>query len=257
VFFFLSEASPFAAPVANLCNEFQFQCKSDGFCIPAQWKCDFVNDCNDGSDESISECERTSFVQNECDNEDFFHCQFSRKCILKKWVCDGDNDCGLIGKFNLLDDSDENQNCTKQCPINTLPCSNGVCIHISKFCDGHVDCQNDEAFCTDKTLCKNLKCDYECKTTPHGPQCYCPPNQSIINGTKCIVQKECIENISEDGDVCDQLCMNSNGRNKCLCVNGYEQINHKCYGINGKLVQLNYHPYILFFMALLRSHKKF
>jgi hypothetical protein len=167
------------------------------------------------------------------------------------------HDCGTIFHeyVNWVDNSDENQNCTKQCPINNLPCSNGVCIHISKFCDGHIDCQNDESFCTDKAQCKNLKCDYECKSTPHGPHCYCPPNHNIVNGTKCVMQKECIENISENGDVCDQLCLNVKGRNKCSCVNGYELKNHKCYGINGKPVQLNYHPYILFFLALLRSLK--
>lgn len=227
-----------ASPVAHTCSEFQFQCKSDGFCIPAQWKCDFVNDCKDGSDENITECETTSIVQNECDNDDFFHCQFSRKCIPKAWVCDEVNDCGLIGKFNLLDNSDENQKCTKKCPPNKLPCSNGDCLHISKFCDGHVDCSDDELSCSDKTACKSLKCDYECKSTPSGARCYCPPNQNIVNGTKCVVQKECIESTSEDGEMCDQICVNNKGRNKCSCVNGYERINYKCCGINGKFIHL-------------------
>ena len=178
----------------------------------------------------------TSIVQNECDNEDFFHCNFSRKCIPREWVCDEVNDCGLIGKFNLLDDSDEKQKCTPKCPQNKLPCNNGVCLHISKFCDGHVDCPNDEFACADKTACKSLKCDYECKSTPHGARCYCPPNQSIVNGTKCVVQKECLESTSEDGEICDQVCINSKGRNKCSCANGYERINHKCYGINGESI---------------------
>jgi integrin beta 2 len=226
------------APVANSCKEHQFQCKSDGFCIPAQWRCDFVNDCRDGSDESVTECEKTPVVQNECDNENFFHCNFSRKCIPKQWVCDEVYDCGLIGKFNLLDDSDESQKCTKKCPVNMLPCSNGKCLHISKFCDGHVDCSNDELSCADKTPCKSLKCEYECKSTPHGAHCYCPPNQTIVNGTKCMLQKECPESTSEEGEICDQLCINSKGRNKCSCVVGYERINHKCYGINGKCIHL-------------------
>jgi integrin beta 2 len=162
------------------------------------------------------------------------HCKFSGKCIPKEWVCDGMPDCGLISKFNLLDISDEsgNSNCTKQCPTNKIACSNGECLHISKFCDGHMDCSNDEdGYCNDKSVCKNLKCQYDCKPTPQGPKCYCPQNQEIVNGTKCIVQKTCTDD-NEDGEICDQLCTSIKGRNKCTCANGYERINHKCFGVN-------------------------
>lgn len=200
-----------------------------------QWKCDLINDCTDGSDENITDCERTPIIQNECDNDNFFHCKYSRKCIPKEWICDSQNDCGLIGKFNLLDPSDEesSQNCEKKCPVNKLPCSNGICLHISKFCDGHVECPNDELFCTDKTSCKNLKCEYDCKPTPYGPKCFCPPNHEIVNSTKCVLQKTCTED-SVDGELCDQICTSIKGKNKCMCVNGYERINHKCYGTNCK-----------------------
>lgn len=133
----------------------------------------------------------------------------------------------------MLDPSDENvPNCTKECPANKLACSNGECLHISKFCDGHVDCQNDELSCSDKSVCKNLKCQYDCKSTPHGPRCYCPPSHEIINGTKCVLQKSCNED--SDGETCDQLCFIDNGKNKCLCADGYERNNQKCFGINCK-----------------------
>lgn len=198
-------------------------------------KCDLSNDCEDGSDEHISECERSSIIQNECDNENFLHCKYSRKCIPKEWLCDSENDCGLIGKFNLLDPSDEESalNCTKKCSSNKLPCSNGICLHVSKFCDGRADCQNDELGCNDKTECKKLKCDYDCRITPFGPRCYCPPNQEIVNGTRCVVQKTCSENEME-GEPCDQICSIVKGRNKCSCANGYERMNQKCHGINRK-----------------------
>jgi len=200
-------------------------------------RCDFSNDCDDGSDENISECEKMPIVENECDNENFLHCKYSRKCIPKEWLCDMEHDCGLIGKFNLLDQSDEEStlNCSKKCPNNHLPCSNGICLHISKFCDGRVDCENDELVCNDNSPCKTLKCAYDCKVTPFGPKCYCPPNQDIVNDTKCVLQKTCNEN-EFDSESCDQLCILLKGKNKCTCTTGYERTNQKCIGINCKLI---------------------
>lgn len=173
-------------------------------------------------------------VQNKCDNDSFFHCKYSRKCIPKQWLCDQVFDCGLVGHF--LDSSDEGhqQNCTKKCPINTLPCANGECLHISKFCDGKIDCPTDEFFCDDKSACKNLKCDYGCSITSLGPHCYCPPGHDIINSTKCLERQECSEDGSEN---CDQKCFNIKGQNTCSCVSGFEQIDNRCFGVNSKLLK--------------------
>lgn len=219
----------------STCSEYEFQCKSSNVCIPLQLKCDFSNDCEDGSDENVSECEKIPIIQNECDNENFLHCKYSRKCIPKEWQCDSENDCGLIGKFNLLDPTDEESslNCSKKCSNNKLPCSDGTCLHISKFCDGSVDCENDELVCNDHSPCKSLKCAYDCKITPLGPKCFCPLHQDIVNGTKCALQKICNENDFDD-ESCDQLCTFSKGKNKCVCASGYERTNQKCVGINCK-----------------------
>ncbi len=69
-------------------------------------------------------------------SENEFRCKYSQKCVNSQFVCDGIIDCGLVGSFNLLDDSDENQNCTKSCEKNEDLCSNGQCLAIEKFCDG-------------------------------------------------------------------------------------------------------------------------
>lgn len=155
-------------------------------------------------------------------------------CTFFARLCDGTYDCGLIGKFGLLDTSDEDndQNCTKTCSSdNHLACSNGACIHISKFCDGQIDCSNDELSCGDRSACKNLKCDYDCKVTPYGPKCFCPVGQDIVNATKCVIQQECNE---DNDEICDQQCINIRGTSKCTCVIGYERLNHRCFGVNSK-----------------------
>lgn len=38
----------------------------------------------------------------------------------------------------------------------------------------------------------------------------------------------------EDGEVCDQQCINIEGKNKCSCAPGYERLNNRCFGINSK-----------------------
>lgn len=170
-----------------------------------------------------------------CTNKKHFQCKHSKKCVPKEWICDGENDCGLIGKFNLLDNSDEeiNENCTKKCEKNELLCSNNnVCLPISKFCDGNYDCQNDERNCADHMMCATVKCDFDCKNTPYGPKCFCPTGQEIVNGTKCVDLDECNENVRE---YCDQLCDNLPNSYKCSCAPGYEMYNNKCLGINSKL----------------------
>lgn len=218
----------------STCADYEFTCKSDGLCIPLPWQCDFTPDCADKSDEV--DCGIGSSVQNKCDSEDFFHCKYSQKCIPKAWLCDNVHDCGLIGKFSLLDPSDEDksQNCTKICPRGTLSCSNGVCLPISKFCDGSIDCPDDEFSCDgNRMACKSLKCDYDCKLTPHGPYCFCPQGQEVVNSTKCVVNTVCTED-SLTGEVCDQTCINAPSDNKCSCVEGFERINSRCLGINCK-----------------------
>jgi Low-density lipoprotein receptor domain class A len=242
LFFAAEAASLLLSTTTSTCSEFEFSCKSDGLCIPLLWKCDLTPDCSDGSDEDGNECDQSSIVQNQCDNSSFFHCKYSQKCIPRQWLCDQVFDCGLIGKFNTLDPSDEEAslNCTIKCPKNKLPCTNGVCLHISKFCDGQIDCANDEFSCSDVLPCKSLKCDYDCKITPHGPQCFCPAGQDVVNSTKCVARKECAEDMLDEGEACDQQCINANEKNQCSCVPGYERVSSRCFGVNCKSFQSSF-----------------
>jgi low-density lipoprotein receptor-related protein 1 (alpha-2-macroglobulin receptor) len=191
------------------------------------FNCDFFNDCSDGSDES--ECEQSSISQEKCDDDTFFQCEITKRCIPKKWLCDDEPDCGYIQHNGIIDISDE-LNCTKKCSDDEIPCSNGVCLSISKFCDKHVDCTNDEdlSICNE-SQCKTLKCDYDCRMTPQGPKCFCPPNQITENITKCAHPKKCRENS------CDQICnINNNGEEICSCHFGYSKEGRKCVSIDSE-----------------------
>ena len=66
-----------------------------GKCVPEYWKCDFDNDCGDGSDEA--DCPSTT-----CRPGTEFRCS-NGQCVNSKWRCDMEKDC--------QDGSDE-ANCT-------------------------------------------------------------------------------------------------------------------------------------------------
>lgn len=100
-----------------------------------------------------------------------------------------------------------------------MACEPGVCLEIEKFCDGKWDCVNDELNCSKNlSRCGSLKCSFDCRDTPEGPKCFCPPGQEP-NGTACQDLDECkIEG------TCDQLCTNLPGSFRCSCVAGYTNV---------------------------------
>ncbi|XP_049538950.1 uncharacterized protein LOC125953411 isoform X1 [Anopheles darlingi] len=64
------------------CYANEFRC-ADSSCIPLQWKCDNIKDCQGGEDESdCKQCER-----------DEYRCMSNDKCIPDKWRCDQYEDC--------------------------------------------------------------------------------------------------------------------------------------------------------------------
>lgn len=135
---------PATRPPGMCHHESEFQCQSDGSCVPVNWECDGHPDCEDGSDEHHACPPRTCpTMQFRCDNGN---------CVYRGWICDGDNDC--------RDGSDERDCPTPpfRCPSWQWQCpGHSVCVNLSRVCDNTPDCPNgaDESpLCSKSSLIK-------------------------------------------------------------------------------------------------------
>ncbi|XP_035827355.1 very low-density lipoprotein receptor-like [Aplysia californica] len=156
------------------CLEGQFQCQNCR-CILQAAKCDYNNDCGDGSDEtedcSYPSCSGSQFT---CDNH---------VCINQAWVCDGSDDCA--------DGSDE-QNCKNYvCRPGEWACPHsGQCIPLSHVCDGtdHCPASGDEGDACE-TSCTSSSCEFKCDPTPNGGQCTCREGYTLntADNRTCVV----------------------------------------------------------------------
>ncbi|EDX17507.1 GD16065 [Drosophila simulans] len=116
-----------------------------------------------------------------CPNSWDFTCN-NQRCIPKSWLCDGDDDC--------LDNSDEEQNCTKPtCGSNEFQCRSGRCIPQNFRCDQENDCGDN----SDEQECGNVTCGTS--------QFACANGRCIPNMWKCDSENDCGDS-SDEGDFC-------------------------------------------------------
>ncbi len=109
------------------CPQGQYACPNNPTCLPESYRCDYINDCGDNSDE-IDGC--------VCDPYTDFQCVIGG-CVNITWACDGVPDC--------FDGSDEND-CT-ECADEAYQCANGNCVPELYRCDYFNDCgDNSDEF---------------------------------------------------------------------------------------------------------------
>ena len=209
----------------SACANNQFTCLSDGACIPDDWQCDGVDDCDDGSDElecapddgcasyqtknceggctqaswlgdndcdSALNCAETDWDAGDCPpdgsgcNPDEVPCASLLSCIPESYLCDGYMDC--------MDGSDEVGCGDGQCASDEFTCvSDGTCISGSWECDGWTDCADgsDELSCGADNGCASYQvpnCEGGCTQA------------SWLGDNDCDSALNCAETGWDDGD---------------------------------------------------------
>eukprot|EP00105_Crassostrea_gigas_P043157 XP_019927305.1 PREDICTED: low-density lipoprotein receptor-related protein-like [Crassostrea gigas] len=193
--------------------------------IHSCWKCDGHQDCDDGSDESDSECVTTSRRRRSTDNRIELDNRITGSV---SWT-----------PFETLSPYVSCNPNYERCP------GEEVCIPLSKFCDKKKDCYlgGDESSCnvTFRTSCDTLKCTDNCTKTIAGPKCYCDSDKftkvSEQNNT-CIKYNPC----DYHEGICDQKCSFNDTTNKvtCSCVSGYGSDGNQCFPLDGALTGKTY-----------------
>ncbi|CAF0885223.1 unnamed protein product [Rotaria sp. Silwood1] len=233
--------------ITTNCTSNEFTCKSDGRCIPLNWKCDQIKDCLDGSDELEGYCqykcmdtmntfqcshEQCIDITHRCDGlpdcrdgSDEVNCSYiipckeyecpkSKLCIPKSWICDGTVDCGHE------DDSDESGDCKlNQCDTLSgryFQCRDNLnCLPIEQRCDAHKDCDDgsDELGCSLCTCTSSFTCIHICQCIDS--KRVCDGISDCIDGTD---EYNCTANCAKD----EYTCLDGKCLNKTLVCDGIQ-----------------------------------
>ena len=104
--------------LSNFCSPDEFDCQDSTGCIPEDWECDGISDCEESGIDEHDGCSHECATGN-------FECVSENKCIPQDWVCDYFPDCA--------DQSDEKQNCP---PCSGFTCGiSGMCLEERYVCD--------------------------------------------------------------------------------------------------------------------------
>jgi hypothetical protein len=180
------------------CEDDEFRCR-DGACIPGDWECDGLADCDDGSDERGEEC-----------RVDIVRCGFScseEECVPDNYACDGVLDCS-----NARDEQDCDVEYVPgapfyfpplECPESTNvlgPCDISECVSDTECGGGRMCCLNN---------CNQFMC---VEPTVASPACRAiagrlSPNVSYV--------PECLES----GNFRPRQCTGEGEQRMCWCVN--------------------------------------
>ncbi|KAJ8026620.1 hypothetical protein HOLleu_31509 [Holothuria leucospilota] len=193
------------------CTSRQFQCGS-GECLNVVFTCDFVPDCQDGSDEkecnitgsnsgeSLTECLPSHFkcsdgtciqasffcdFKDDCeDRSDETDCEYPA-CEVDEYQCDNKQCIPLEQRCNLLsectDKSDEVDCATSQ---SNFQCYSGIWIPFQSFCDGYRDCSG-KAFEDEPETCTYLQTNFSCDSRTHF---LCKNGKCIESAELCMME---------------------------------------------------------------------
>ncbi|CAD6185514.1 unnamed protein product [Caenorhabditis auriculariae] len=126
-----SESSKICVPSVT-CEPWQFSCADGQQCVHAAKKCDRVNDCNDHSDETSSQCSTVG---------EGWPCDDGTSSVNRTFVCDG---------FTHCPDASDELHCRCERPHENFDCgawsssNSKKCVPRISMCNQNLDCELGE-----------------------------------------------------------------------------------------------------------------